>query len=69
MQGKLFLLMKKNVARIAKAALHKLSGKSSFNAISVCNVRVVCPSLKEGRLYLIRLDPTASSIELGMGLR
>ena len=36
----------KNIARIAKAALHKLSGKSSLNVRSVCPVNLpwlVCP--------------------------
>ena len=46
-----------------------LSGKSSFNVISARHVCVVCPSLNEGRLNLIRLDHTASALELGRGIR
>ena len=33
----------KNIARIAKAALHKLPGKLSLNVRSVCPVCPVCP--------------------------
>ena len=33
----------KNIARIAKAALHKLPGKSSLNVRSVCLLWLVCP--------------------------
>ena len=63
--------MKMKLCQLANSRVFysALSGKSSFNVISARHVCVVCPSLKEGRLYLIRLDPTASSIELGMGLR
>ena len=34
---------KKNIAKIANAALHKLPGKSSLNVSFVCPVRPVCP--------------------------
>ena len=40
-------IQSENIARIAKAASHKLPGKSSLNVSFVCHVCPVCPVYKE----------------------
>ena len=43
LEKKLVPIFFSTIARIAKAALHKLPGKSSLNVRSVCPVCPVCP--------------------------